>query len=189
MNAEPLGGRAASAGRMRLRWPDRIRVVLRVVMTTTSLVALYFLIPLNPHSSVAVALLVLMVVGLGGLIAWQAHAIVRSPRPQLRAIEALAATIPLLLTGFAACYVVMSETTPSTFTEALTRVDALYFSVTVFATVGFGDIAAVSSAGRGVVTAQMVVDLLVLGVGLRVITGAVQQSRERRAVPPSDVEP
>ena len=150
-----------------VRWRERVRVTMRVLFTTISLVVLYFLMPLNPHSAVAVALLALMVVGLAGLIGFQAQAIVRSPRPQLRAIEALATTIPLLLTGFAACYVVMSETTPSSFNEVLSRTDALYFSVTVFATVGFGDIAAASQAGRTVVTVQMVVDLLVLGVGLR----------------------
>ena len=69
----------------------------------------------------------------------------------------------------------------------MSRTDALYFSVTVFATVGFGDITAVSGPGRIVVTVQMVVDLLVLGVGLRVITGAVQQGRERRAAGSPDV--
>ena len=152
-----------------------------MLLTTTSLVVLYFLVPLNPDSVVAVALLALMLVGLAGLIAYQAQAIVRSPRPQLRAIEALAATIPLLLTGFAASYVIMSEATPATFNEVLNRTDALYFSVTVFATVGFGDIAAASQAGRIVVTIQMVVDLLVVGVGLRVITGAVRRAGASRA--------
>ena len=36
--------------------------------------------------------------------------------------------------------------------------DSLYFSVTVFATVGFGDISAVSDAARVVVTIRMITD-------------------------------
>jgi Ion channel len=164
-------------------WRERVRVILRVLGTTVSLVVLYFVAPLQPSSAVAIALLGVVIVGLGLLIAFQAHAIVHSPRPQLRAVEALAATIPLLLVGFASCYFVMSETTPTTFNEALSRTDALYFTVTVFATVGFGDIAAASGAGRVVVTLQMVVDLLVLGVGLRIITSAVRQGRQRQATP------
>jgi hypothetical protein len=160
--------------------------MVRVLVTTTFLVGLYFLAPLHPRSAVAVALLAVVVVGLAGLIAYQARAIVRSDQPQLRAIEALATTIPLLLVGFASCYAVLSQATPATFNETLTRTDALYFSVTVFATVGFGDIAAVSEVGRVIVIVQMIVDLLVLGVGLRVITGAVQRSHERQATPPQE---
>ena len=164
-----------------------MRVTGRLLGTMVALVTLYFVAPLDPSDAVAVALLALVVVGLGGLLAFQAHAIAGSSRPELRAIEALATTIPLLLVGFASCYAIMSEAAPETFNEALSRTDAFYFSVTVFATVGFGDITAVSGPGRIVVTIQMVVDLLVLGVGLRVITGAVQRGRERRAAGSPDV--
>jgi uncharacterized membrane protein len=55
--------------------------------------------------------------------------------------------------------------------------DALYFAVTVFATVGFGDIAAHSQLARGVVTAQMIVDFLFLGIVARVLLGAVKVGR------------
>ncbi len=36
---------------------------------------------------------------------------------------------------------------PAAFNETLTRIDSLYFTLTVFATVGFGDIAAGHPAG------------------------------------------
>lgn len=59
----------------------------------------------------------------------------------------------------------------------MTRVDALYFTVTVFATVGFGDLAAVAEPARVVVTVQMLADLVLIGVIVKVLAGAAQQRR------------
>ncbi|HWM99777.1 MAG TPA: potassium channel family protein [Streptosporangiaceae bacterium] len=114
------------------------------------------------------------------LIAFQVRSIARSRFPALRAIEALATSIPLFLLLFASVYVVMATISASNFTEPLTHTDALYFTVTVFSTVGFGDIAAKSEAARLVVTSQMIADLLIIGLGLRVIVGAVTRSRQQR---------
>jgi voltage-gated potassium channel len=50
--------------------------------------------------------------------------------------------------------------------ETLTRTDSVYFTVTIFATVGFGDISASSEAARVLVTFQMILDLIVLGLGI-----------------------
>jgi hypothetical protein len=63
----------------------------------------------------------------------------------------------------------------------MNRTDALYFTVTTFATVGFGDITATSQIARLMVTVQMVLDLLILGFGLRAFLGAVQMGRQRQA--------
>ena len=51
----------------------------------------------------------------------------------------------------------------------------------VFATVGFGDITATSQTGRLLVTAQMILDLIVLGLGIRVFLGAVQRGQQDTA--------
>jgi hypothetical protein len=56
----------------------------------------------------------------------------------------------------------------------------VFFTVTVFTTVGFGDIAANTEAAQLVVTGQMIVDLIILGLGARVIVGAVTRGRQRR---------
>jgi voltage-gated potassium channel len=63
--------------------------------------------------------------------------------------------------------------------HSLTRTDALYFTVTVFTTVGFGDIVATTQVARLVVTVQMILDLVVLGLGVRVFLGAVQRGRQQ----------
>ena len=106
-----------------------------------------------------------------GLVAFQVRTIAQSPFPGLRAIEALATSVPLFLLLFAAIYTVMATMSASNFSQPLTRTDAVYFTVTVFATVGFGDITAKTEAARLVVTGQMIADLIIIGLGVRVIAG------------------
>lgn len=55
--------------------------------------------------------------------------------------------------------------------------DKLCFTVTVFATVGFGEIVATSQTVRGMVTVQMILDLVVIGAVVKVFFGAVQIAR------------
>jgi hypothetical protein len=74
----------------------------------------------------------------------------------------------------------MAAISASNFSQPMTRSNALYFTVTVFATVGFGDITATSQAARLVVTGQMIIDLIIIGLGARVILGAVTRGRRRR---------
>ena len=106
------------------------------------------------------------------------QSIIRSPHPAVRAIEAVAVTGPLFIILFAATYFLLSQTDAANFSEAgLTRIDAFYFTVTVFATVGFGDITATSQSARVLVTVQMILDLIVLGAVIRVFAGAVQLAR------------
>ena len=75
----------------------------------------------------------------------------------------------------------MERASAASFTEPLTRTDALYFSVTVFSTVGFGDIAAKSEPARIVLIVQMLGDLALLGAGVRLLLGAVRRGQERRS--------
>ena len=158
-----------------------VRGLLRALATTVALVALYYLLPLD-HSTrwLAITMLVIGLVALIGLIAFQVRTIIVSPFPGLRAVEALATSIPLFLLLFASTYVVMGAIAANSFNQPMTRTDALYFTVTVFATVGFGDITAKTETARLLVTGQMIVDLIILGIGARVILGAVQRGRQRQ---------
>ncbi|MET9634497.1 potassium channel family protein, partial [Lentzea sp. NPDC006480] len=81
----------------------------------------------------------------------------------------------LFLLMFANAFFLLARHQPGSFNCSLSRTDALYFVVTVFATVGFGDIVPVSPLARVIVTAQMIGDLLVLGVALKVILLAVRR--------------
>jgi voltage-gated potassium channel len=50
-------------------------------------------------------------------------------------------------------------------------------TVTLFSTVGFGDITPQQETARLLVTTQMLLDLVILGLGLQAILGAVKRGR------------
>ena len=75
------------------------------------------------------------------------------------------------------------------FGEHLSHTDGLYFTVTVFSTVGFGDITAKTETARLVVTGQMIADLIILGVAIKIIVGAVKRGRQRQTVPGQHPDP
>ena len=156
--------------------------VLRSLLIAAVLVVLYYVLPLDRpwDSDTAVRLLIGLLV-VAGVIAWGVKIITGSRYPGLRAAEALALLLPFFLLLFASTYFVMERNSAASFTEPMTRTDALYFTVTVFTTVGFGDISPKSETARVVLMVQMLADLALLGTGIRVIFGAVQRGRERRS--------
>ena len=145
------------------------------------LVALYYLLPLDHARNVPLVLVAGLLI-LAAVIAWQLRTVAKARYPTVRAIQALATTVPLFLLLFASAYFTMANANPANFsTHPLTRTDVLYFTVTVFSTVGFGDISAVSQSARLVVTAQMLLDLLALGLVIRAFVGAVHFARPQAA--------
>jgi voltage-gated potassium channel len=124
------------------------------------------------------------------VIAWQVRGILESDIPRLRAMQAISIGLPLLLLLFASAYVLIERNQPGSFTEALSRTDALYFTVTVFATVGFGDIAPKSELARVCTMIQMLMGLVAVGLVAKIVLGAVQVAvRRRETERPDGVRP
>jgi voltage-gated potassium channel len=142
------------------------------------LVAAYAFAPMGsrPEGTVAVQL-ALWLIGAFGVVGWQVAAVSRSPYPALRAVEAIAISVPLFVLLFASAYFATGRIDSTSFNESLSRLDAVYFTVTVLSTVGFGDITARTEAARMLVTAQMVADLVLVGLIAKVLFGAVQHRR------------
>ena len=154
--------------------------VLRPLGTIAVLLVGYYLLPVDRALDVwTLVLLVGGTLAIVALVVWEIRRILHSKYPTLQGAQALALIVPLYLLIYANVYYVVAYNVPSTFSAPLTRTDALYFVVTVLATVGFGDITAVSQGARVLVTTQMVGNLLLLGIALRVILAAIQHSRSR----------
>ncbi len=115
--------------------------------------------------------------------------IATSETPRLQAIETAAVALPGLIVLYASVYAVMSHDHPASFSEVLGRTGALYYTMTVFATVGFGDITPATEGTRIVTMTQMVVGLLAVGLAAKLLVGAVQEAVTRAAAaerPPGD---
>jgi len=164
--------------------------VLRSAGTVAALIAIYYLLPLDHASTpAAVTILIIGLVAFIALVAFHVRSIMRSPFPQLRAVEALGVNVPLFLLLFAATYVTLATLSVKNFGEHLSHTDGLYFTVTVFSTVGFGDITAKTATARLLVTGQMIADLIILGLAIKVVVGAVKQGRQRQTTTEQHPDP
>jgi hypothetical protein len=104
--------------------------------------------------------------------------VLRAEYPVAQAVEALAVTVGVYLVAYATTYFLLSQSGPDNFSEVLTRLDALYFTLTVFTTVGFGDIVASTETARAVVSAQLIGNLILISLGIRVLTASVRWRRK-----------
>ena len=154
--------------------------VLRIALTWVVLVAVYYALPEGRFgSSGAIVRLAVGVLLVFGVFAWQTHRIVHAELPALRAVVSMAVLIPLFLLVFSALYLSLSKTSPATFNENLDHSSALYFTITVFSTVGFGDIVPTTDTARIIVSAQMLLDLVIIGVVVRILIAAAKSGLQR----------
>ncbi|MER7079252.1 Ion channel [Saccharopolyspora kobensis] len=70
---------------------------------------------------------------------------------------------------FAAVYYGLAQHQPDAIAELRTKTDALYFSLSVTSTVGFGDVHAVSQFARAVAAVQMAFNIGFLGAAVSVL--------------------
>lgn len=163
---------------------DLMKTALRSIVSVGLFLALYSFLPIEnrPHREMGLrffAGLALFV----AVLANELRAIAKNKHPMQRAIIAMATVLPLFLFWFAWSYLTLSRSDPATFGSPLTRIDAFYFAVTVFSTVGFGDITPKTELARVLVTFQMLFDLAVVAVVIRMILGTATRVTERRNTP------
>jgi voltage-gated potassium channel len=170
----------------RERWLAVTFLVLRVTAITALLLVVYYALPAGELSgSAALARLAIGCLVFVAITVWLIHRIVRADLPGLKAIEGLAVAVPLFLYLFASIYLSLSHASAQAFTESLSHTGALYLTITVFATVGFGDITPKTDVARMIVSLQMLLDLVLIGALVRIVVGAAKVSLSRTKQPPS----
>ena len=143
------------------------------------LVGAYYVVPARPDAAAAIVKLIVGMTVVVTVVAAEYARIVRARLPQLRAIEALGITLPLFIVIFASVYLSLGQAPHSMFNTTLDHSKALYFVVTVFSTVGFGDIVPTTDGARLLVAAQMLLDLAFIGAVVRVLVLAANRGLER----------
>jgi hypothetical protein len=172
---DPIHGTVRPPG-----WPRALTLtVVQCTATVVLLLTAYGLLPDASADSWELALRLSAAVVLTlAVLGFQLRAVNKANYPVLRAVRALVTTAAVFILTFAALYLSLDHGDAASFNAPLTRVDAVYFTVTVLATVGFGDISAVSQAARILVTVQMLLNLALLGASLRLLLG---RARSRAA--------
>ncbi|MFC4787209.1 potassium channel family protein [Nocardioides sp. MAHUQ-72] len=172
----PTGTRRPAASRR-----QALVSLVRSLLVAFGIVAAYAFLPMSRMNGVSMLTLATGLALVAALVVWHIREIRRSSHPRLRAVEALATTVVLFLTIFSTTYYLMSDSSPGSFNEPLNRLDSAYFTVTVFATVGFGDITATTQSTRAVVIVQMLGDLALIGIVARILVSAVGDALGRQA--------
>lgn len=156
--------------------PDSPRLELAAVaLAPVVVIGVYILAPLESAPLLGV-LASLAAIGITIPLAVRRVGRVRtSDRPALDAIAAIALFSTVLIIGFASMYFVLAVHSPGEIDGIRTKVDAVYFTVTTAATVGFGDITADGQAARLLVTINMVFNIVALGATVKLIGWAARQ--------------
>jgi hypothetical protein len=155
------------------------------VLGLVGVLAAYYAVPIGTlPSGVGVAFSVIGLLGGITLLAWaivrQAQRVVRAgPGDDSARLDGLLLLVVVVLAVFAAGYLALERADGGQFESLSTKTDALYFAVSTLATVGFGDVHAAGQLARGLVTLQIVFDLVFVASLVSLITG---QIRSRAAI-------
>ena len=157
-----------TAGILRLVW----RSTLMLALLTVS----YYLLPTEdltrPGPLGRLAGMLLALSGFVLVVRTQLKGLHSGRWPVMAKVEALLTALYLLVLVFATTYFIVYRVAPDQIVGIADRTDSLYFSVTVISTVGFGDVHAVGTAGRLIVTGQMLFDLVYVGTALRALSAS-----------------
>lgn len=163
--------------------PMWLEIVYSAIRTVVGLVFIFWLLSLvpentDPRVSIPVVLLLIGMAIYALVLRLQLRRVVKAKRPGLIAAESLILSAGLFIAIFSGIYVIIEGDNPGSFSEPIDHFTAAYFTLTVLATVGFGDITATTDAARFIVMMQMALGLGFLAIIIRVFTGAAQRAKQ-----------
>ena len=163
-------------------------MILHCLCSLVVIVGLYYVLPFKGHSldDTAILRLVVGAVLFVAIMQGQVRRIARADLPELRAVESVVVVVALFLCVYASVYVTLSRLRPVSFSERLDRTSGLYFTVTTFGTVGFGDIVPKTDLARLIVSSQILFDVVFIAVIVRLLFGASRRTLGHRTDSPPD---
>ena len=159
----------------RQRRLEIVSTIIAVAVTWTILFGAYYLMPFTDRTGAQAAVRLLLGIALfAGVLVWQLRRVSRADFPVLRAAQALSVAIPFYLLIFAVLYLSLSQASTTRFSEPLDHTSAVYLVITIFSTVGFGDITPEGDVAQIVTSIQMLLNLVVIGAVVRLLTLATK---------------
>ena len=185
-----MGGLPCEAGELPVAKMSKGKLVLvvlqmlgRLILGFLFILLIMSLVPKNPGDPIVYPV-VLTILGIA-LYIWffrrQVKGVYKAQYPTLRAIESLILVAAMFLAIFAMVYVMVSINDPNAFTEQLDSFSGYYFSLTVLATVGFGDITPVTTVARSFTMVQMALDIAFIAIIIKVMSAAARRALAQRA--------
>jgi voltage-gated potassium channel len=142
----------------------------RPFWTLIGLLAAYYAIPVRVGDSmisIAVSLTV-TAAGLGLVATMMVKELAHLRRGEAtRSARALAMLLVLLVMSFSLAFFLLDLAEPDQIVDLHTRTDALYFTLSTMATVGYGDIHAEGQVARGMVCGLIVFNVVVVSTLVR----------------------
>lgn len=146
--------------------------------------AAYFTLPAASLDIEEIWVAVALVVSALALLVWlllvQIRRIPKADAPIVRSLSLLVLVLVPVLLMFSYLYLSLAARGDRQMEGVETHLDALYFTVTMITTVGFGDITPSGQLARGVATVQMVFNVVVLGFLVRTVLQVGRESSRRR---------
>ena len=167
--------RSAQRGSSRRRW----------VLGATNLagvLGLYFAVPTaTVRTDVLLPRLAVSLVGVGAVTVVLTRELGRGRRqePGLSALR-LVLLVEVALVAFSLAYYVLGTQAAGQMVGIRTRLDALYFTLSTTATVGYGDIHPTGQLARVVASGHILFNVLLLGAVARLVTARAAGGRVRR---------
>jgi hypothetical protein len=160
--------------------PDWRRSITQTMMHIAGLVAVFVIFPVSDRRWwLGLVIGLLVVAGSVPLTVRRVKGVSTTHAPVLEAGLAVMTMIAMIVVGFSAVYASLSRY-GTEFTDIHTKLDAIYFTVTTLATVGYGDLAPAGQLARAVAITQMIVDILVIGVAARLAMRVADREQEAR---------
>jgi voltage-gated potassium channel len=155
--------------------------VLRLIVLIGLALAVYFVVPVvldDEDLALRLVFGVLCLLVLAASVIWQ---VVLHVEDKDRTVDGLLVALVVAVLVFALAFYRLATANPGQVVGLETRIDALYFTMTMLLTVGFGDIHAEGQAARVLVLIAMVFNVVVIATAVTTLSSRVRQQAELRA--------